>query len=74
MEKRTMRESERLVSELHAYDQEGGENFWQDVVELYDIDRKSIEAADPNADSNLVILMDGGRIRYDQSTRKWEVE
>lgn len=72
--KRTVRESERLASELNAYEQEGGENFWQDVVELYETDWRSIEAVDPNADSNLVILLDGGRVRYDPSIKKWEVE
>lgn len=60
-----------LVDELNAYD---GDNFWQDVVENYDLDRAAIEAADPSGMSTVVILEDGSEARYREDRQTWVVE
>jgi hypothetical protein len=62
--------AQTLADELNAYQ---GENFWQDVVENYDLDRDAIEQADPSGMSTVVILDDGSEVRYNESRKEWAV-
>jgi len=57
-----------LVDQLNSYE---GDNIWQDVICDYDLDEAAIEAADPGAASNVVVLSDGTTIRHDARTGQW---
>ncbi|MGW0039811.1 hypothetical protein [Gordonia sp. NPDC003376] len=51
-----------IATKLNSY---AGDNIWQDVIYGLDTDDAAIEAADPGAASNVVILTDGSEIRHD---------
>jgi len=57
-----------LVDQLNSYQ---GENIWQDVILGHDLDEAAIEAADPGAASNVIVLSDGTTIRHDARTGQW---
>lgn len=65
--------AQEIADQLNAYEREGGDNIWQDVIYGLDIDEDAIEAADPNSASDVVILRDGSVIRRDAQRDEWYV-
>ncbi len=47
-----------LAATLNAY---SGDNIWEDAIYSLDFDEAAIEQADPNGQSDVVILTDGTR-------------
>ena len=60
----------QFVEQLNAYD---GDNIWEDVIHPFGFDHDATALADPSGMSDLVILLDGTWIVYDEPTGTWRV-
>lgn len=59
----------QILEKLNTYT---GDNIWEDVIRgLPEYDDAATDAADPNYDSDIVVLTDGTEINYDEQRGIW---